>query len=124
MVFLLSTFYSHPLRPDDKSEHTSDSYQSGDDITDDAFFWGDMQTFRRNQNITAANHRHEQCRNQRYQVAETILASLPCAGEELCSIGRPVVVRRTKRGGVVVTSKWLINSVLPGFWLVFANFGL
>ena len=50
--------------------------------------------------------------------------SLPCAGEELCSIGRPVVVRRTKRGGVVVTSKWLINSVLPGFWLVFANFGL
>ena len=25
----------------------------------------------------------------------------PCAGEELCSIGRPVVVRRTKRGGVI-----------------------
>lgn len=25
----------------------------------------------------------------------------PCVGEELCSIGRPVVVRRTKQGGVI-----------------------
>ena len=29
----------------------------------------------------------------------------PCVGEELCSIGRPVVVRRTKRGGVITA--WL-----------------
>ena len=32
---------------------------SGDDITDDAFFRGDMQTFWRNENITAANHCHK-----------------------------------------------------------------
>ena len=30
-----------------------------------------------------------------------LLFPSPCAGEELCSIGRPVVVRRTKRGGVI-----------------------
>ena len=29
-----------------------------------------------------------------------LLFSSPCAGEELCSIGRPVVVRRTKRVGL------------------------
>gem|GEM_PF-152853 len=32
--------------------------------------------------------------------AEWHFSPSPCAGEELCSIGRPVVVRRTKRGGV------------------------
>jgi hypothetical protein len=58
------------------------------------------QTFRCDKDITAADHRHEQRRNQRYQITKAGSSSPPCAGEELCSIGRPVVVRRTKRVGL------------------------
>ena len=37
-------------------------------------------------------------------------SSLPCAGEELCSIGRPVVVRRTNRGGVLQGSEIIVPA--------------
>ena len=33
----------------------------------------------------------------------TVLSTLPCAGEELCSIERPVDGRRTKQGGVLIS---------------------
>ena len=53
--------------------------------------------------------------------------SLPCAGEELCSIGLPVAVRRTPGGGVVVsfTKSYAVvsaNSFSSGVVCHFANF--
>ncbi len=36
---------------------------------------------------------------------------LPCAGEEHCSIGQPVAARRTIRGGVSSSSKFIVGTI-------------
>ena len=44
------------------------------------------------------------------KLANVTPSLLPCVGEELCSIGLPVAVRRTPRGGVSTSSKFIVGT--------------
>ena len=57
--------------------------------------------------VASANARIEELETAAVEQAKSILSSLSCASEELCSIERPVDGRRTNRGEV---SKFLFDG--------------
>ena len=61
-----------PVRPRDKPSEDTQGNAPGDEITDPSVFLRQVHSFRCDEDVTAAYHRHEQRRDERNQVSEPI----------------------------------------------------
>ena len=61
--------------PNNKATKAGNGNDCGDEVAQPTPFSRHMESLRRNEDVTAANHRHEQSRNQRNEVAVWITVS-------------------------------------------------
>ena len=64
------------LGPEDEADEAGEGNGSGDEVAEPTPFYGDMQSFRGDDDVTAANHRHKKSRDEGDQVAEFVICDL------------------------------------------------
>ena len=64
------------LGPEEEAAEAGEGDDGGDEVAEPTPFKRQMETFRRNEYVTAADHRHEQCRNKGDEIAEFEIGDL------------------------------------------------